>query len=158
MLLDAGTTTARLAALLPADRELTVVTNAVPIAARLAGMPRSPCTCSPAGSAAPPRPPSASRRCAVLGTLRVDVAFIGTNGISVRPRPDHPRPRRGGGQARRWSAAPKVVVAADSSKIGQEDWSASPRSPASTCSSPTPGSATPTAPQLTAAGVEVVVA
>jgi DeoR/GlpR family transcriptional regulator of sugar metabolism len=35
-LLDAGTTTARLAELLPTDRELTVVTNALPIAITLA--------------------------------------------------------------------------------------------------------------------------
>ena len=39
VLLDAGTTTGRIAALLPADRELVVVTNSVPIAARLATMP-----------------------------------------------------------------------------------------------------------------------
>ena len=39
VLLDAGTTTARIAAQLPADRELVVVTNSVPIAARLAAMP-----------------------------------------------------------------------------------------------------------------------
>ena len=39
VLLDAGTTTSRIAAALPPDRELTVVTNSVPIAARLAGMP-----------------------------------------------------------------------------------------------------------------------
>src|ERR1700752_1344299 len=39
MLLDAGTTTGRIAALLPTDRQLTVVTNSVPIAARLAAMP-----------------------------------------------------------------------------------------------------------------------
>ena len=38
-LLDAGTTTARIAAQLPADRELVVVTNSVPVAARLAAMP-----------------------------------------------------------------------------------------------------------------------
>src|SRR6478735_4500844 len=34
VLLDAGTTTSRIAAALPADRELNVVTNSVPIAAR----------------------------------------------------------------------------------------------------------------------------
>ena len=39
ILLDAGTTTARIAAQLPTDREFTVVTNSVPIAARLAGSP-----------------------------------------------------------------------------------------------------------------------
>ena len=39
ILLDAGSTTVRLATLLPPDRELTVVTHAVPIAARLAGQP-----------------------------------------------------------------------------------------------------------------------
>ena len=40
MLLDAGTTTSRLASLLPRDRRLTVVTHAVPVAARLAGTPQ----------------------------------------------------------------------------------------------------------------------
>src|SRR3954470_4024740 len=36
VLIDAGTTTARLASLLPTDRELTVVTNSVPVAAIVA--------------------------------------------------------------------------------------------------------------------------
>src|ERR1700757_53014 len=39
VLLDAGTTTGRVAAVLPPDRELVVITNSVPIAARLAGEP-----------------------------------------------------------------------------------------------------------------------
>ena len=40
VLLDAGTTTMRLAALLPSDRPLTVLTNSVSIAHRLAGQSR----------------------------------------------------------------------------------------------------------------------
>src|SRR5437879_3773862 len=40
ILLDAGTTTARLAEILPVDRELTVVTNAVPLVAALAVRPK----------------------------------------------------------------------------------------------------------------------
>jgi DeoR family transcriptional regulator, fructose operon transcriptional repressor len=40
IVLDAGTTTARLAALLPRDQRLTVFTHAVPVAARLAGPPK----------------------------------------------------------------------------------------------------------------------
>ncbi|PRC49959.1 D-beta-D-heptose 1-phosphate adenosyltransferase, partial [Mycobacterium sp. ITM-2017-0098] len=39
VLLDAGTTTMRIAAQIPTDRDLVVVTNSVPIAARLATMP-----------------------------------------------------------------------------------------------------------------------
>ncbi len=39
ILLDAGTTTIRLAEMLPTDRELTVVTNALPIATLLADPP-----------------------------------------------------------------------------------------------------------------------
>src|SRR6476619_2998297 len=82
VLLDAGTTTSRIAAVLPTDRELNVVTNSVPIAARLAGMPSaSRCygcwtrcvstspssvpTASASGTACPPpivtRPPSSAR-------------------------------------------------------------------------------------------------
>ncbi len=43
ILLDAGTTTARLAEKLPSDRELTVVTNAVPIAMALSTRPNMTC-------------------------------------------------------------------------------------------------------------------
>ena len=40
VVIDAGTTTARFAAVLPRDHRLTVITHAVPVATRLAGLPQ----------------------------------------------------------------------------------------------------------------------
>ncbi|MEY4039800.1 MAG: hypothetical protein RLZZ52_668, partial [Actinomycetota bacterium] len=77
IIIDAGTTTARLAALLPQDIDLTVVTNSIPIAAVLATRPNiqlhllgghvRPLTLAMVGS----WPDDALR------TLSVDVAFLG---------------------------------------------------------------------------------
>ena len=62
VIIDAGSTTIRLAELLPRDHWLTVVTHAVPDR-RPPGRParRSSCTCCRAGCAPPPRPRSAPR-------------------------------------------------------------------------------------------------
>ncbi len=64
VLIDAGTTTGRMARLLPTDRDLVVVTNAVPVAARWRGCRACACSCWAAGCEAPPRPRWATRRCA----------------------------------------------------------------------------------------------
>ena len=60
IIIDAGTTTVRFADMLPTDRNFTVVTHALPIAAMLAERPTSPCTWSAARSARAPWPPSAA--------------------------------------------------------------------------------------------------
>ena len=59
IVLDAGTTTGRLAALLPHDRPLTVVTTRYRSRPASPERPTSTCTCCRAGSAGPPRPRSA---------------------------------------------------------------------------------------------------
>ena len=122
VLLDAGTTTGRIAALLPTDRELVVVTNSVPIAARLATMP----SVSPAASRrARSRPDQAAvgeQTLRVLDTLRVDIAFIGTNGISVRHGLSTPDSEEAAVKRAMVRSANYVVVAADSSKVGREDF------------------------------------
>lgn len=97
--LDAGTTTAQLAALLPADRELRIVTNSVPIAARLAGMP------SVALHVLGGRVRGETQACVGpqvvrdLSSLRVDIAFLRNQRNHHRPRPVHSRPERGRRQA-----------------------------------------------------------
>jgi len=82
ILLDAGTTTARLAEILPADRELTVVTNALPIAMMLAS--RRNITLLILGGRVRGRTLAAVDEWAVraLHDTFVDVAFVGTNGLS----------------------------------------------------------------------------
>lgn len=58
VLFDAGTTTARVAALLPTDRELVAVTTWSRSQPGSAGTPRCGCICSEGASAASPRLPS----------------------------------------------------------------------------------------------------
>ena len=82
VLLDAGTTTARLAMMLPRDLQLTVVTNAVPIAARLAGSPSVDLHLLPGRVRSTTHAAVGEDTVAALGRLRADVAFVGTNGLS----------------------------------------------------------------------------
>jgi len=112
VLLDAGTTTARLATYLPRDHALTVVTNAVPIAARLAGLRNVDLHLLPG---------RVRRTIAALHVLRTDVAFVGSNGLTLDhgfSTPDH---SEAAGKRAMVRAGRRVVVLADSSKIGLEN-------------------------------------
>lgn len=121
VLLDAGTTTARIASILPTDRELVVVTNSVPIAARLAAM--SSVTLQLLGGRVRGLTQAAvgEQALRVLDSLRVDIAFVGTNGISVRHGLSTPDSEEAAVKRAMVQCANYVVVAADSSKVGRED-------------------------------------
>lgn len=120
MLLDAGTTTAQLAALLPADAGRTVVTNSVTAATTLATRDVGPVhvlggrlrTLTHAVVGAP--------ALAELAALRVDVAVLGTNGVTVEHGCSTPHPEEAAVKAAMVRAARRVVVLADSSKIGRD--------------------------------------
>ena len=58
----------------------------------------------------------------VLDTLRVDVAFIGTNGISIRHGLSTPDTEEAAVKRAMVSSASFVVVVSDSSKLGREDF------------------------------------
>ena len=122
VLLDAGTTTARIAALLPADRELVVVTNSVPIAARLATMGSVSLQLLGGRVRGLTQAAVGEQALRVLDTLRVDIAFIGTNGISVRHGLSTPDSEEAAVKRAMVRSANYVVVAADSSKVGHEDF------------------------------------
>lgn len=121
VLLDAGTTTARLASLLPADRELTVVTNALPIASMLAARPNITLLLLGAGprhhdghrrrvGARRPRRPHRRRR------------VPGRNGFSVDrglTTPDH---AEAAAKKAMLGAARRAVVLADSAKHGADQF------------------------------------
>ena len=100
VLIDAGSTTAELARVIPDDRVLTVVTNGLTVAMILAERPNI--TLHQVGGRVRGRTLAAVDDWAVraLHDVIVDVAFIGTNGASLAGRADHARPGRGGGQAR----------------------------------------------------------
>ena len=122
VLLDAGTTTARIAAHLPANRELVVVTNSVPIAARLAGMPSVSLQVLGGRVRGLTQATVGEQALRVLDTLRVDMAFIGTNAISVRHGLSTPDSDEAAVKRAMVQCANYVVVAADSTKVGREEF------------------------------------
>lgn len=121
VLLDAGTTTARIAAQLPTDRDLVVVTNSMPIAARLAGMPTVTLQVLGGRVRGLTQAAVGEQPLRVLDTLRVDIVFIGTNAISVRHGLSTPDSEEAAIKRAMVKAANYVVVVADSSKVGREE-------------------------------------
>ena len=122
VLFDAGTTTARIAALLPTDRELVVVTNSIPIAARASVMPTVTLQLLGGRVRGLTQAAVGEQALRVLDTLRVDIAFIGTNGISVAHGLSTPDGEEAAVKRAMVRCANYVVAVADSSKVGQEDF------------------------------------
>jgi len=120
VLLDAGTTTARLAELLPGDRDLTVVTNALPIALTLSVRPGL--TLRLLGGRVRGRTLAAVDDWAQrdLREIYVDVAFVGTNGISLKRGLTTPDPAEAAVKRAMIAAARRVVVLADHTKVGSD--------------------------------------
>jgi DeoR family transcriptional regulator, fructose operon transcriptional repressor len=122
VLFDAGTTTARVAALLPTDRDLTVVTNSVPIAARVSAMPTISLQLLGGRVRGLTQAAVGEQALRVLDTLRVDIAFIGANGISVTHGLSTPDSEEAAVKRAMVASAHYVVVVADSSKVGREEF------------------------------------
>ena len=121
ILLDAGTTTVRLAELLPTDRELTVVTNGLPIATVLSTRPNI--TLHLVGGLMRGRTlasvgPWAER---VLSELHADILFLGANGITPDRGVTTPDLAEASIKRAFVRAARRVVVLADHSKVGRSD-------------------------------------
>lgn len=120
ILLDAGTTTAALAELLPDRADLVVVTNAVPLASLLAqqhsgevhlvgGRVRG-VTQATVGEAA----------VLTLDQMRVDVAFLGSDGLSLGHGLSTPDSAEASVKRAMLRAAQQSVALVDSSKTGRE--------------------------------------
>lgn len=120
ILLDAGTTTARLATALPTDRELTVVTNALDVATTLAARPNL--TVLMIGGRVRGRTLAAvdSWAARMLGDLFVDVAFVGTNGVSVERGLTTPDPTEAMVKGLMVETARRAVLLADHTKVGND--------------------------------------
>ncbi|MFW6775738.1 DeoR/GlpR family DNA-binding transcription regulator [Nocardioides sp. CPCC 205120] len=120
VLLDAGTTTAALAAALPPAHRLVVVTHSVPIAARLAGLPQLDLHLLP-GRVRPQTLAAVGPETVVhLERLRVDVAFVGANGISTDHGLSTPDAEEAAVKRSLVAAARSVVALADGTKVGEE--------------------------------------
>ncbi|MEO3748364.1 DeoR/GlpR family DNA-binding transcription regulator [Plantactinospora sp. B5E13] len=120
VILDAGTTTARLAQLLPADRELTVVVNSPVLAAGLGLKPNL--TVLLLGGRVRGKTLATVDDWALrpLAGLYVDVAFMGTNGCSIERGMTTPDPAEAAVKRAMIGAARRVVLLADHTKIGND--------------------------------------
>jgi len=120
ILIDAGTTTARLAELLPGDRELTVVTNAVPVAMTLSTRPNV--TVLTVGGRVRGRTLAMVDQWALrtLAETFVDVAFLGTNGVSAERGLTTPDVAEAAVKRAMLRSARRAVVLADHTKVGND--------------------------------------
>jgi DeoR family fructose operon transcriptional repressor len=118
ILIDAGTTTGRLAEMLPADRELTVITNSLPIAMSLSGRPAI--TLLMIGGRIRGRTLATVDAWAqqALQDTFVDLAFVGTNGISVRRGLTTSDQAEAATKSAMIAAARRTVLLADHTKLG----------------------------------------
>jgi DeoR family fructose operon transcriptional repressor len=120
IIVDAGTTTARVLSLIPDDRELTIVTNSVAHALALAN--RDNITTMLLGGRVRGRTLATVDQWAVgaLESVFADVALIGTNGISVDrglTTPDQPEATIKNAMLK---SARRRVILADHSKFGED--------------------------------------
>ncbi|MHC0433321.1 DeoR/GlpR family DNA-binding transcription regulator [Streptomyces sp. O3] len=120
VILDAGTTVARLAAELPLDSGLTVVTHALPVASRLADHPGVQLHL--VGGRVRHRTRAAVDAWALraYAELRADVVFLATNGFSADSGLTTPDLAEAAVKRAAVAAARRVVLLADSGKHGQE--------------------------------------
>lgn len=117
---DAGTTTGRLAALLANASELTLITNSIPIAARVAPLGGVNLRMLGGRVRGTTQAAVGEEALSALEWLRVDVAFIGTNALSVGHGLSTPDSDEAAVKRAMVRTANHVVVLADSSKIGRE--------------------------------------
>jgi DeoR family fructose operon transcriptional repressor len=120
VIIDAGSTTERLAAALPMDRELTVVVNAPPLAVSLATRPNL--TVIMLGGRVRRRTLATvdDWNLQMLSRIHVDVAFMGTNGLSGECGFTTPDPAEAAVKRSMIAAARRAVVLADHTKIGND--------------------------------------
>ncbi|MEV6206287.1 DeoR/GlpR family DNA-binding transcription regulator [Kitasatospora sp. NPDC051914] len=118
LLLDAGTTVSRLAALLPIESTLTVVTNALPVAARLADHPSL--ALHLIGGRLRHRTHAAVDDWALraLADIHADVAVVATNGFSPEGGLSTPDLAEAAVKRAMVTGARRIVLVADSSKYG----------------------------------------
>lgn len=120
LLLDAGSTTARLAALLPANGRWTVITHAVPIAALLAPLPHVELHLLPGRVRTTTQAAVGHSTVTAIRDFRADLAFVGTNGISVQHGLSTPDPEEAATKRALVESAQRVIALTDATKVGQE--------------------------------------
>lgn len=120
VLLDAGTTTGALAEVFPADRELTVVTNCLPIASLLAARPQLNVVIAGGRIRAQTLAAVDDLAAGFLDGFVPNVAFVGTNGVTVERGLTTPDLGEAAAKRAMVRSARRVVLLADHTKVGQE--------------------------------------
>lgn len=120
LLLDAGSTTARLAALLPVTGRWTVVTHAVPIAAMLAPLAHVELHLLPGRVRTATQAAVGHATVTAVREFRADLVFLGTNGISVQHGLSTPDAEEAATKRALVESAQRAVALSDASKVGQE--------------------------------------
>jgi DeoR family transcriptional regulator, fructose operon transcriptional repressor len=120
VIFDAGTTTVQLAAMLPKDHRIIALTHAIPIAARLADQPNVELHLLPGRVRPNTHAAVGVETVTALARVRAEVAFVGTNGLTVDHGLSTPDHAEAATKAAIVASAQRVVVLADSSKIGEE--------------------------------------
>src|SRR3954447_17219824 len=120
IIIDAGSTTGRLVQVLPVDRELTVIVNSPPLATILAT--RSNLNVIMLGGRVRGRTLATVDDWAMrpLSRLRVDVAFMATNGCTVEMGLTTPDPAEAAMKQAMISAARRMVLLVDHTKVGND--------------------------------------
>jgi DeoR family fructose operon transcriptional repressor len=120
IIIDAGSTTGRLVQVLPSDRELTVIVNSPPLATILAT--RSNLNVIMLGGRVRGRTLATVDDWAMqpLARMRVDVAFMATNGISAEVGLTTPDPAEAAMKQSMIGAAQRTVLLVDHTKVGND--------------------------------------
>lgn len=119
--IEAGTTTERTGPLLPSGRPLVVVTNTPAIAAALAPRPELTVLCVGGRIRATTLAAVDDWALRLLDEVHVDVALLGTNGLSRTAGLTTPDPSESAVKRRTLGIAERTLLLADHTKVGRAD-------------------------------------
>ena len=120
VLIDAGSSTARLASVIPHESRLIAFTHAVPVAARLVNHPHLELHLLPGRVRATTQAAVGAETVAALDRVRADTVFLGTNAFSRDHGLSTPDSDEAATKRALVASARRVVVLADSSKLDRE--------------------------------------
>jgi DeoR family fructose operon transcriptional repressor len=158
VLIDAGSTTVRLACAIPQDHRLVAFTHSLSVATRLLGHPRLELHLLPGRVRSTTQAAVGVDTVAALGRLRADTLFLGTNALSVDHGLSTPDNDEAATKSALVASARRVVLLADSSKLATESAFRFARLEEVDCLVTDPGITPELQEQLEARGVEVIVA
>ena len=122
IILDAGTTTIRLAHLLPNDRKFTVATHSLPIASVLVGYPNIELHFFGGAARGVTLASVGDWALRNIADISVDITFLGTNGLTVSRGLTTPDLGEAAVKRALAHAARRTVVLADHTKFGRTEF------------------------------------